>query len=190
MEQSDLLRKIAVTLDKLGVLYAVVGSTASTIYGEPRLTNDIDVVLDLQPQDVESFCSEFPEAEFYLSRAAVESAVRKRFQFNIIHPSSGFKIDCILAGDNAFDQSQLRRAVRLPWEGGAFAVRFAAPEDVIIKKMEFFRLGQSEKHTRDICGILKEQEDRIDRDYIRQWAEQMGLVEIWDAILVRVAAGH
>ena len=189
MEQSDLLRKIAVTLDKLGVPYAVVGSTASTIYGEPRLTNDIDVVLDLQPQDIESFCTEFPDPEFYLSRAAIESAVRQRFQFNIIHPSSGFKVDCILAGSDPFDQSQLRRAVPVSREGGAYAVRFAAPEDIIIKKMEYFRLGQSEKHTRDICGILRQQGDRIDREYIHQWAERMGLTEIWDAILVRMATG-
>jgi len=189
MEQSDLLRKVAVTLDMLGVPYAVVGSTASTLYGDPRFTNDIDVVLDLQARGIESFCKEFPAPEYYLSRAAVESAVRRRFQFNIIHPSSGFKVDCILAGSDAFDQEQLQRAVQVPQKEGAYAVRFASAEDVIIKKMEYFRLGQSEKHLRDISGILKTQGEQIDHAYIQMWAERKGLTEIWNAILVRLAEG-
>jgi len=186
--QAELLRKMATTLEKLGVPYAVVGSTASTAYGEARLTNDIDIVLDLQPGDVEAFCHEFPDPEFYLSRRAVESAVEGRFQFNIIHPASGLKVDCILAGNNTFDRNQLSRAVRVARKDG-YTVQFASPEDVILKKMEYHRLGQSEKHTRDICGILKEQGDRIDRDYIRQWAKTMELTEIWEAILVRISAG-
>jgi len=187
--QAELLRKMATTLERLGVPYAVVGSTASTAYGEARLTNDIDIVLDLQAEDVERFCNEFPEPEFYLSRRAVEAAVQSRFQFNIIHPTSGLKVDCILVGNNEFDRGQLARAVRVVRKDSGYAVQFAAPEDVILKKMEYYRLGQSEKHTRDILGILREQGNRIDREYIRQWAEKMGLTEIWEAILVRMAAG-
>lgn len=68
-------------------------------------------------------------------------------------------------------------------------VRFAAPEDVIIKKLEYFRLGESEKHIRDICGMLKAQGNRIDRSYIQNWASEMGLTDIWNAVLARMAAG-
>lgn len=188
MEQDDLLRKMALTLDKLSVPYAVVGSTASTMYGDARLTNDIDIVLDLRAHQVDAFCREFPDSEYYLSRAAVESAVHKRFQFNIIHPRSGFKVDCILTSADPFDASQLRRAIRVPKDEGAYEARFAAAEDVIIKKMEYFKLGQSEKHSRDICGVLKEQGARIDRDYIREWAARKELLEVWEAMLVRLAA--
>jgi hypothetical protein len=189
VEPSDLLRRVADTLGILGVRYAVVGSMASTLYGDLRITNDIDVVIDLPLEKVQAFCAEFPDPEFYLSRPAVESAVRKRFQFNIIHPSSGLKVDCFIVGSEAFDQQQLTRAVATPREGGAYVVRFAAPEDVIIKKLEYFRLGGSEKHIRDICGMLKAQGDRIDRDYIQEWAGEMGLTEIWKAVLARLAAG-
>jgi hypothetical protein len=189
VEHSELLEKLAVTLDGLGVGYAVVGSTASIIYGEPRFTNDIDVVVGLEPQHVDSFCHAFPSPEFYLSRTAVESAIRQRFQFNVIHPSSGLKIDCIVAKRDEFDQGQLSRAMPVVKEGGSYPIRVASPEDVIVKKMEYFRLGESEKHVRDICGILKAQGDRIDRDYIRRWAERMELVELWDAVLARLAAG-
>jgi hypothetical protein len=189
MEQGDLLRKMAVTLDKLGVAYAIVGSTASTMYGDARLTNDIDIVIELRDHQIDAFCAEFPDPEYYLSRAAVESAVNKRFQFNIIHPGSGFKVDCFVASNDPFDVSQLRRAVRIPKDGGSYEANFAAPEDVIIKKLEYFKLGQSEKHSRDICGILKEQGERVDREYIRDWAARKGLVEIWVAILERLAVG-
>jgi hypothetical protein len=189
VDQAELLRKMATTLEKLGVPYAVVGSTASTVYGEPRFTNDIDIVLDLHSRDVTAFCSEFPSPEYYLSRPAVEAAVNRRFQFNIIHPSSGLKVDCILVGDSEFDRNQIQRALRVERTEVAYAVQFATPEDVILKKMEYFKLGQSEKHTRDICGILRAQGDRIDREYIRTWAAKMGLTEIWEAILVRMGAG-
>jgi hypothetical protein len=189
VEHSELLDKLALACDQLGVRYAVVGSTASTIYGEPRFTNDIDVVVELRPEHIDSLGQAFPHPEFYLSRPAAESAVRQRSQFNIIHPSSGLKIDCIVAKGDEFDQSRLNRAIPVTRGEGAYTVRFAAAEDVILKKMEYFRLGQSEKHARDICGILKGQGDRIDRQYIRHWAERMGLSEIWEAILVRLAAG-
>ncbi|HMC09638.1 MAG TPA: hypothetical protein VKH44_00050, partial [Pirellulaceae bacterium] len=114
----------------------------------------------------------------------------RRFQFNIIHPSSGLKVDCILVGDSEFDRNQIQRALRVERTEVAYAVQFATPEDVILKKIEYFKLGQSEKHTRDICGILRAQGDRIDREYIRTWAEKMGLTEIWDAIVVRVGASR
>jgi len=188
VDQVELLRKISTTCDKLAIPYVVVGSMASSIYGEPRFTNDIDVVLDLQAPQIEAFCLEFPDGEYYLSRPAVKSAVRKRFQFNIIHTLSGLKIDCIVASRDPFDENQLTRGQRWP-AGAAGDVRFAAPEDVIIKKMDYFRLGESEKHMRDIAGMLKQQGDVIDRQYIRQWAVRKGLVEIWDAILARLAAG-
>jgi nucleotidyltransferase AbiEii toxin of type IV toxin-antitoxin system len=185
MGPSELLQMVATVLDGLGVPYLVVGSTASTIYGEPRFTNDVDVVLDLRPDQVDAFCAAFPSPEFYLSQAAVESAVRKRFQFNIIHPSSGFKVDCILATNDPFDESRFRRRLRIP-SGGANEISVATAEDVIIKKLEYFRLGESEKHIRDIMGILRQQGSRVDCDYIAHWAGLKGLTDIWDAVLVRL----
>jgi hypothetical protein len=189
VEHFELLCKVAEVLEKFCVPYIVVGSSASAAYGEPRFTNDIDIVVDLQPQHVESLCTEFPGPDYYLSRTAVESAIHKRFQFNLIHPASGLKVDFILSRADAYDRSQLQRAKTVMQPPLTRAVRFAAPEDVIIKKLEYFRLGESEKHIRDICGVLRTQGDRIDREYIRHWANEMGLNEIWDAVLARLAAG-
>jgi len=154
VEHFELLCKIADALEKLRVPYIVVGSSASAAYGEPRFTNDIDVVADLHPQHVDSFCNEFPGPDYPLSRAAVESAIRTRFQFNLIHPASGLKVDFILSRADPYDQCQLQRARRVTQAPLTRAVQFASPEDVIVKKLEHFRLGESEKHIRDICGVF------------------------------------
>jgi hypothetical protein len=185
MSPFELLKVVATVCERLGIRYLTVGSMATIAYGEPRFTNDIDMVLDLQLPQVEAFCNVFSGDDYYLNRAAVESAVRKRLQFNIIHTTAGLKIDCFLSKETPFDASQLARAVRKRIDEDFEAV-FASPEDVILKKMEYYRLGESDKHLRDIAGVLKIHGDRTDRLYIEFWCKQLGLTEIWQAILARV----
>ena len=112
----------------------IVGSFASYAYGEPRFTQDIDIVLDLTLGGVPAFCDAFPSPEFYLSEPAVRDAVRTRFQFNILHPTSGNKIDCIFPGGNEWARSQLSRRRRLTLLEGVDAF-VAGPEDVILGKL-------------------------------------------------------
>ncbi len=88
MEQSDLLRYVARVLEDMGLRYFVTGSTATIFYGEPRFTNDIDVVVDLPASRVAEFCRRFPESDFYVSEAAAHEAVLRKSQFNIIQPAS------------------------------------------------------------------------------------------------------
>lgn len=188
MEQSDLLRKLANELEKLGITYLVTGSMATIAYGEPRFTNDIDVVVDLKANDVSAFCDAFPNPDFYLPRDYVADSVRRQFQFNILHPASGLKIDVMIPSNSEFDRSRLQRGMRLGEDTGSPAW-FASPEDVIIKKLEYFREGGSEKHVRDILGVLRIQAEKIDRDYITKWVVQLGLTEQWDMMLERLAMG-
>jgi hypothetical protein len=84
MDMSDLQRHVVGVLERLGVAYFITGSTATIFFGEPRFTNDLDVVADLKMKDVPGFLSAFPPEEFYLSEDAVRLAIAKRFQFNII----------------------------------------------------------------------------------------------------------
>lgn len=186
MEQSELLRKIAATFDAMGARYVIVGSMASIAYGEPRFTNDIDVVVDLRSSQVNALCAAFPSPDYYLSRPAVESAIAKKFQFNILHPSSGMKVDCIIPSTGEHSQLELGRGRAITRADGNYTVVFASPEDVIIKKMEYYREGGSEKHLRDITGVLKMQEDKIDRDYILSWAEKLQLMPIWEKVEERL----
>lgn len=186
MEPEDLLRHVRDVCDRLSLTYLVVGSTATIAYGEPRFTNDIDIVVDLPHGKIDDFCTAFPDDQFYISRSAVEQAVSNSFQFNVIHPASGLKVDFIVLSDSAFDQSRTarRRNLSVFPDGNAC---FASPEDVIIKKLIYHHEGGSDKHLRDIGGVLRIQGDKIDRDYITDWAKKFGVLHIWDVILSKEA---
>lgn len=185
MTQDELLRYLAGVLEKLDVRYFVTGSIATIYYGEPRFTNDIDVVVDLPAGRIPEFIAQFPTEEFYLSEDSVLRAVRNRTMFNIIHPASGLKLDIMIPAASRFTQSRFQRSQRLrPAEN--LEVFFASAEDVILKKMEFFREGGSDKHLRDIAGILRIRGDELDFDYLEDWADQLGLESIWTTIRERV----
>lgn len=186
MEPADLLRYACDALERLGLTYLVTGSTASMAYGEPRLTNDIDIVLDLPAARVAEFCAAFPAGEFYISAGAVADAVRLRHQFNVLHPGSGLKIDFIVLTDTEFDVARGQRRRNLPALPDR-SVWFASPEDVIIKKMVYYQEGGSEKHLRDIAGVLRIQGAAVDRAYIDAWATNLGVAEIWQLIQAREA---
>jgi hypothetical protein len=160
----------------------VVGSFASTVYGEPRLTLDIDIVVDLELSQVGALCAAFPSSEFYVSLPAAEDAVRRRKQFNLIHPASGNKIDFMIARLDQWGRQQLQRRRKREFLPGVSAWA-ASPEDVIVAKMIYYREGQSPKHTRDIAGMLRISAAEIDQTYISEWSERLGLSEIWESIL-------
>ncbi len=175
---AELLAHLAASLELLQIRYLVTGSMATIAYGEPRFTNDIDVVVALLGDKIDAFCARFPAPEYYCPRHMVADAVRKKWQFNIIHPASGLKIDVIIATDSDFDRSRLSRGERIATGDDAF-VSFASPEDVILKKLVYYREGGSEKHLRDIAGVLKVQGDRVDRTYITAWADRLGVSAEW-----------
>ena len=187
MEPFELLQVVDQVCARLGLRYATVGSMATIVYGEPRFTNDVDILLDLPPELVTEFCEAFSAPLYYLSKPAVQAAVRDRRQFNIIQTSAALKVDCILPS-SAFDQQQLKRCKRQELRPGLEAV-IAAPEDVILKKMEYYRLGGSDKHLRDIAGVLKVSGEQVDREYVAAHAAQFGLSGIWEAILLRIQQG-
>jgi len=185
VELFELLQKIVVIFEHLQIPYLVTGSVASMAYGEPRLTNDIDVVAGIEEQHVADLLKAFPADEFYISENMVREAIHYHGQFNIIHPASGLKVNVIIKQNTPFDSSRFKRMQRIH-PADSYKANFAAPEDVIIKKMEYYGEGGSEKHLRDITGILKISGELVDRDYISEWAKRLGLTEIWDAVQNRL----
>jgi hypothetical protein len=181
----ELLEKVVATFERLEITYLVTGSVAAMAYGEPRLTNVIDIVAELGEQHIAGLLAAFPPGEYYLSDEMIREAIRNQGQFNVIHPSSGLKIDIIIRRNTPFDASRFSRMRRIQ-PGEAYQANFAAPEDVIIKKMEFYKAGGSEKHLRDITGIIKVSGADVDRQYIEGWAKQLGLTDVWEAILKRL----
>lgn len=167
-------------LASAGIPYMVTGSVACTVYGEPRMTLDVDLVVELQASSIERFRALFPASEFYVPPAdvlAIEAGRERRGHFNVIHGSSGSKADVYVAGRDPLHRWALdrRRVVTV----GGIEVWLAPPEYVILRKLEYFREGGSEKHLRDIAGVLRVSADAVDRAALSDWIRRMDLNGTW-----------
>ncbi len=186
MDQIDLLKFIADIFERLGVKYMLVGSYASMYYGEMRNTNDIDIVADLQDKDIQGFIKHFPSNEFYLSEDAIKEALKYRSQFNIIHSGSRSKIDVMIPKKDRFSEMELENRIKVKAFG--YEVFVAKPEYVILKKLEYYQEGESEKHLRDIASMFRISGSKIDFNLIKEWAMKLGLTETWDDFLEKYQA--
>ncbi|MDB5389460.1 MAG: hypothetical protein JWM11_5106 [Planctomycetaceae bacterium] len=189
MNLEHLIYSLVRLFERLGVPYFITGSVAAMTYGESRFTNDVDILADLREEHVDAFYAAFPPPDYYLSAEAVRTAILSRRQFKLLHITEGVKAVIIISRHSEFDQSRFdrRRPERVGSEGNAM---LASPEDVIIKKLEYYREGQSEKHLRDIAGILQTCPYPIDHVYIEYWAASLKVLDIWQILLQRLQASE
>ena len=166
-------------LNELGIEYMVTGSVAGIVYGEPRLTLDVDLVLALSRKDVGALHDAFPISEFYCPPIEVietERMRRSRGHFNLIHHATGFKADIYLKSDELHDWGFSHR-VKIPQDESFMWV--APAEYVILRKLEYFREGGSQKHMRDIAMMLTLSQDSLDHDWLVAQVEQAHLDKEW-----------
>lgn len=168
-------------LEALGARYMVTGSVAAIAYSAPRFTYDIDIVVVLDREQIARLPEFFPEAEFYLPPTEVIAAEtrERRGHFNIIHHETGFKADIYPAGGDPLHAWALARARTLDIAGEPLVV--APAEYVIVRKLEFYREGGSEKHLRDIRAMLDTSPDAIDHDELERLIAERGLRDAWRA---------
>jgi len=170
--QREFFRAIIGLLVDAGIEYMVSGSIASTVYGEPRTTNDIDIVIDPDQQKLTKFLDSIGN-EYYFSKAAARDAIKNRSMFNIIDTQSGWKIDLIIKKTHPFANFEFQRRRDAQVLGtGAFLV---SPEDSIISKLVWSKDTQSQTQGRDVLGILANQYEQLDFTYLQKWAEQLEL---------------
>jgi hypothetical protein len=170
-------------LNRSGIRYVIGGSVAAIFYGEPRLTNDVDVVVFLRDSDIERLLGIFPQPEFYLPPPEVIlNEVRRpaRGQFNIIHVETTFKADVYLTGRDEFNAWAFRNKRPVEFEGETLV--FAPPEYVIVRKLEYFREGGSDKHLRDIRTMLKVSGEQINRADLDEWIKRQGVEAEWKEV--------
>ncbi len=176
LKPHELMQKVADFLERESVPYRIVGSMASMAYGEPRFTNDVDVLVDLPLEKVDALCREFPAPDYFVAPHAVRHAISTRHQFNILHIPAGLKVDMILSSDSEFDRLNLNTGQRLTSDG-SYDAFFASPENVILKKLVYYQEGGSEKHLRDIGSMLAIQAGKIDHAYLEKWASHLGVAD-------------
>jgi len=180
MPEPNLFKIFTARLNKIGIRYMATGAVAAIIYGEPRLTHDIDLVIELKIDEVKKIEEAFPSEEFYCPPdEAIKLEIKRpsRGHFNIIHRETGFKADCYLMGDDKLHLWGISKRKELDIEGDSVWV--ASPEYVIVRKLEYFREGRSEKHLKDIAGILAISPDQIDFDQLQEKIRAYGLEKEW-----------
>jgi hypothetical protein len=166
--------------EALAAPYMVTGATAAILYGQPRVTNDIDVVLELDEPSALRLGTVFPEQDFYLPPLEilrVEQARTLRGHFNIIHHETGYKADIYLTGGDPLHAWALPQRRTFSWTAG-ISLRVAPPEYVILRKLEYFREGRSSKHLADIRAMLAI--TPVETSAIDTWALRLGLDILWN----------
>src|SRR5262245_9499689 len=154
MREPELFLLYVRPLNQARIPYMIGGSVAAIFYGEPRLTHDVDLVISFTPREVQRFTAIFPEMDFYVPppETIAEETARERGHFNLIHHATGFKADFYPAGRDELNAWGLRLKRQIQFEGEPLSI--APPEYVIVRKLEYFREGGSERHLRDIRSML------------------------------------
>jgi hypothetical protein len=171
------LARIIAALEVAGIPEMVAGSFASTFHGEPRTTQDIDLVIDPSREALERLVRSLEPAEFYVSAEAADEAWRCRGLFNVVDLASGWKIDLILRKERPFSRSEFDR--RMPALILGVAVHVPTAEDTILAKLEWAQLGESERQLRDVVGVIELCGESLDRAYIERWARELGVETSW-----------
>jgi hypothetical protein len=179
--EQGFLEDVIHRLEKLAVTYAVTGSVASNLWGIPRTTHDVDIVVVLSVADCERVLAEFGDT-YYVSEAAVKDAIARQSMFNIIDSSTSLKADLWLTKDDPFNQSMLARRRRIEIVPGLTAF-VGSPEDVLLHKLVWHRITPSERQVSDAAGIAAVQEGKLDLAYLRDWAGRQQTAAILEEVL-------
>lgn len=184
-EPVEVTLKVTGVLENLNVPYFIAGSLASALYGMVRTTQDADVITALRPEHAQPFM-EALQTDFFLDDEMITEAIQRNSSFNIIHRDTMFKVDVFIPRLQPFQQSQLTRAQRQTFSlGKEVSANFASPEDIILSKLDWYRLGGevSERQWRDILGVLKIRSGDLDLDYLGKWAHELKVSDLLERAL-------
>jgi hypothetical protein len=179
---------LAQILNTANIPYYITGGVAAIAHGEPRATIDLDVVIGIDLADLPILAANFEAQGFYVAGLTDVMAGSLRC-LSITHLETIENIDLMISGREKYDLIKFdrARAYTLPGSG---EIAIASPEDVIISKLIWRRTSQSDKQWRDILGILKVQQEKLDFGYLREWVERFGLDEDWQRAKIEAGVSH
>lgn len=184
-EQLDAILVVAGILERLDVPYFVAGSFASNAYGFYRATADADLVADLKLRHIEPILEALSN-RFYVSPDAVRRSIMDRSSFNVIDFDTSMKVDIFSMKRDLFQLEEMQRRVRRALTpDGAIETWLASPEDTILSKLDWYRLGGgvSDRQWGDVLGVMKVQAENLDLAYLRRWAEELRLTDLLERAL-------
>lgn len=171
-------------LESQGVIYAIGGSFASIAYGEVRTTLDIDISIVLPMKAVSEFVNAIRQLDYYIDPQTILDAMVHGLPFNILDANDGYKADLFLVQPTPLEESILARRQRVVYDPTNNAsAQLYSPEDVIIYKLKYFLMGQSQKHLRDIGAMIVVQGKELDTEYIEHWSQEIGATDVWHQLL-------
>lgn len=175
--------RVTGALTSLGIRYVVGGSLASSLQGIPRATNDVDLVAAMQLEHALPFVERLG-ADFYADVDMIREAISRRTEFNVIFQPAIFKIDVFVPALDLVVRRELARA-RVFDLGDGRELALASPEDVIVQKLRWYRLGGnvSDRQWQDALGVVKTHRDRLDREYLSETAEALGVTDLLAELL-------
>lgn len=172
----DMLKSMVQTLERLNIPYLITGGMAVVIWGRPRFTADVDIVIELTQENLprladalEDFCE-----MGMIDREAMKDAMERGGEFNYIDADSDVKVDFWVVGNMPFDRERLRRSVKR--EAYGISMSFISPEDLLLSKLVWIQKG-SYRSIDDVVSILQSQKESLDWDYISRWVESLGVEE-------------
>lgn len=172
--------KVVNVLEKLGIPCYLGGSLASSAFGIPRATLDADLVANIKSEQVASM-EELLKSEFYIDTEMINNAILHKSSFNLIHFATLFKIDVFIPKDRPFSrQVFIHRIQKAVSEDASQKIFFAAPEDIILYKLEWYKAGGkvSDRQWNDVLGILKVQGAHLDMPYLNKWARELSVLAL------------
>jgi hypothetical protein len=173
-EELSVLKLVTARLDAAGFAYMVTGSVALSLYAEPRMTRDVDLVVELGPSDTARLVDVFG-AEFHVDADRIRDAITARSMFNVIHTAAVVKLDIIVRKAGAYREAEFRRRRRAEIDGASMWV--VSPEDLLLSKLDWARDSRSEVQLRDVQKLIQAQPS-LDWTYIQEWADRLGLREL------------
>jgi hypothetical protein len=186
MSQEEFLDTIVQILNQLNIAYMLTGSVASSFYGEPRSTHDIDFVAVILPQDVKRLVKSFDPNRYYISEETIQEAIAQGSPFNLIDSHTGLKADFWTLKSDSYHRTCFDRRRKCKIFG--IDTYIATPEDLILTKLEWCKLsGGSEMQFKDALGIYEVQRKNLDLEYIYKWSEYLGVKHLVDELVEKSA---
>jgi hypothetical protein len=177
MSQEKLLAQVAAILDEAEIPYVVTGSVVTALYGEPRFTQDADIVVVGSPGLGAKLSAAFPSPRYYAPAEDIDTSLKQGAIANIIDSDTGAKVDLHPKAADAFSESFFARRSRVAVAG--VDMWFPSPEDAILSKLQWARAtGDSERHVRDARGVYEVQGEALDESYLRKWAERLSVSDL------------